>query len=89
MLPNIRPALATLAVFAFMGSWNSFLWPLVVLRRPELQTLPVALAGLQGQYTTAWDIVMAGSVVSILPMLALYLFAQRYVIQGVASSGIK
>lgn len=89
VLPNIRPALATLAVFAFMGSWNSFLWPLVVLRRPELQTLPVALAGLQGQYTTAWDIVMAGSVVSILPMLALYLFAQRYVVQGVASSGIK
>lgn len=89
ILPNIRPALATLAVFAFMGSWNSFLWPLVVLRKPELQTLPVALAGLQGQYTTAWDIVMAGSVVSILPMLALYLFAQRYVIQGVASSGIK
>lgn len=89
ILPNIRPALATLAVFAFMDSWNSFLWPLVVLRKPELQTLPVALAGLQGQYTTAWDIVMAGSVVSILPMLALYLFAQRYVVQGVASSGIK
>ena len=89
VLPNIRPALATLTVFAFMGSWNSFLWPLVVLRSPELQTLPVALAGLQGQYTTAWDVVMAGSVVSILPMLALYLFAQRYVIQGVASSGIK
>lgn len=89
VLPNIRPALATLSVFAFMGSWNSFLWPLVVLRKPELQTLPVALAGLQGQYTTAWDIVMAGSVVSILPMLALYIFAQRYVVQGVASSGIK
>ena len=72
ILPNIRPALATLTVFAFMGSWNSFLWPLVVLRKPELQTLPVALAGLQGQYTTQWDIVMAGSVVSILPMLAIY-----------------
>lgn len=89
ILPNIRPALATLAVFAFMGSWNSFLWPLVVLRAPEMQTLPVALAGLQGQYTTAWDVVMAGSVVSILPMLAIYLFAQRYIVQGVASSGIK
>ena len=89
VLPIIRPALATLSVFAFMSSWNSFLWPLVVLRKPELQTLPVALAGLQGQYTTAWDIVMAGSVVSILPMLALYIFAQRYVVQGVASSGIK
>lgn len=89
ILPNIRPALATLTVFAFMGSWNSFLWPLVVLRKPELQTLPVALAGLQGQYTTEWDVVMAGSVISILPMLALYLFAQKYVIQGVANSGIK
>ncbi|WP_353826416.1 carbohydrate ABC transporter permease [Agromyces sp. SYSU T0242] len=89
ILPNIRPALATLAVFAFMGSWNSFLWPLVVLRSPELQTLPVALAGLQGQYTTQWDIVMAGSVVSILPMLAVYLFAQKYVIQGVANTGLK
>ncbi|MFA6609211.1 MAG: carbohydrate ABC transporter permease [Candidatus Paceibacterota bacterium] len=89
ILPNVRPALATLTVFAFMGSWNSFLWPLVVLRKPELQTLPIALAGLQGQYTTEWDIVMAGSVVSVLPMLALYIFAQKYVIQGVASSGIK
>jgi multiple sugar transport system permease protein len=89
VIPNIRPALATLTVFAFMGSWNSFLWPLVVLRKPELQTLPIALAGLQGQYTTEWDIIMAGSVVSILPMLALYIFAQKYVIQGVASSGIK
>jgi len=89
ILPNIRPALATLTVFAFMSSWNSFLWPLVVLRKLELQTLPIALAGLQGQYTTDWDIVMAGSVVSIIPMLALYIFAQRYVIQGVASSGLK
>lgn len=89
ILPNIRPALATLVVFAFMGSWNSFLWPLVVLRSPELQTLPIALAGLMGQYTTEWDVVMAGSVVSVLPMLVLYIFAQKYVIQGVASSGIK
>jgi multiple sugar transport system permease protein len=89
VLPNIRPALATLTVFAFMGSWNSFLWPLVVLRREELQTLPVVLAGLQGQYTSEWDVIMAGSVVSILPMLALYIFAQKYVVQGVASSGIK
>ncbi|MBH0053905.1 MULTISPECIES: carbohydrate ABC transporter permease [unclassified Salinibacterium] len=89
IIPNIRPALATLTVFAFMSSWNAFLWPLVVLRSPELQTLPIALAGLQGQYTTAWDVVMAGSIVSILPMLALYIFAQKYIIQGVASSGIK
>ncbi len=89
VLPNIRPALATLAVFAFMQSWNSFLWPLIILRSPELQTFPVALQALQGQYTTQWDVVMAGSVVSVLPMLALYVVAQRYVVQGVASSGLK
>ncbi len=89
ILPNVRPAIATLVVFAFMGSWNSFLWPLVVLRSPELQTLPIALAGLRGQYISDWDVIMAGSVVSVLPMLALYIFAQKYVVQGVASSGIK
>lgn len=89
VLPNIKPALATLVVFAFMGSWNSFLWPLIVLRSPELQTLPIALAGLQGQYISDWDVIMAGSVVSVIPMLAIYIFAQKYIIQGVASSGIK
>lgn len=89
VLPLVGPALATLAVFSFMSSWNGFLWPLVILRSDELQTLPLALAGLQGQYTTRWDVMMAGSVISILPMLAIYLFAQKYVIQGVAATGIK
>lgn len=89
VLPLVRPALATLTVFAFLNSWNSFLWPLIILRTPEMKTLPVALAGLQGQYTTHWDIVMAGSVVSVLPMLALYIFTQKYIIQGVAGTGLK
>jgi multiple sugar transport system permease protein len=88
-LPIIRPMIGAFTLLTFMGSWNSFLWPLVVLRSPELQTLPIALAGLQGQYTSQWDVIMAGSVISVLPMLALYIFAQKYVIQGVASSGIK
>lgn len=89
VLPNIRPAMATFTVFAFMSSWNAFLWPLIILRSAELKTLPVALQALQGQFTTQWDVVMAGSVVSILPMLALYVFAQKYVVQGVASTGLK
>ncbi|QOR71852.1 carbohydrate ABC transporter permease [Ruania alkalisoli] len=89
ILPLVGPALASLAVFAFMSSWNGFLWPLIILRSEHLQTLPLALAGLQGQYTTQWDVMMAGSVVSVLPMLALYLFAQKYVIQGVAGTGLK
>ena len=89
VLRLVGPAVATLTVFSFMSSWNSFLWPLVILRSDKLKTLPLALAGLQGQYTTRWDVMMAGSIVSILPMLAIYLFAQKYVIQGVANTGIK
>jgi multiple sugar transport system permease protein len=89
VLPLIRPALATVAVFAFMGSWNSFLWPLVVIRSPELMTLPLGLSTLQGQFTTQWDVVMAGSVVSIVPIAIVYLLAQRHIIAGVAHTGIK
>lgn len=89
VMPNVRPAMATFGIFAFMSSWNAFLWPLVILRSDELKTLPLALASLQGQFTTQWDVMMAGSVVSIIPMLALYIFAQKYIIQGVAGSGIK
>jgi multiple sugar transport system permease protein len=89
VLPLVRPALATMAVFGFLNTWNSFLWPLIILRDPLLQTLPVALTSLQGQYTTAWDLQMAGSVISILPMFVLYLAAQRYIVQGVAGAGLK
>jgi multiple sugar transport system permease protein len=89
VLPLIRPALATLAVFAFMSSWNSFLWPLVAIRSPELMTLPLGLSTLQGQFTTQWNVVMAGSVVSILPIAIVYLFAQRYIIAGMAHTGLK
>ncbi len=89
VLPLVRPALATVGVFAFMNSWNSFLWPLVVIRSPELMTLPLGLSTLQGQFTTRWDVVMAGSVVSILPIAAVYALTQRHVIAGVAHTGIK
>ncbi len=89
ILPLIRPALATVAVFAFMGSWNSFLWPLVVIRSPEFMTLPLGLSTLHGQFTTEWDVVMAGSVFSILPIAIVYLLAQRHIIAGVAHSGLK
>lgn len=89
VMPLVRPAVATFAVFSFMSSWNSFLWPLVILRSPEHRTLPLALASLVGQHTTDWDVLMAGSVVSVLPMLALYVLAQRHVVAGIAGTGIK
>lgn len=91
ILPLSQPAIATLAVFSFMGSWNSYLWPLFVARQPQVQTLPVALATLQGgpSALTEWNIVMAGSVVAVLPILLVYLLAQRWFVSGVVSSGIK
>lgn len=89
VLPLIRPSLATVAILAFMASWNSFLWPLVVIRSTELMTLPLGLSALHGQYTTAWDVVMAGSVVSIIPIAVVYMLAQRHIIAGLANTGIK
>ncbi|WP_327088321.1 carbohydrate ABC transporter permease [Nonomuraea sp. NBC_01738] len=89
VVPLIRPALATFAIFGFMASWNSYLWPLVILRSPEFFTLPLGLAELHGRFTTEWNVVMAGSVVSVVPILILYLFAQKHVIASVAQSGLK
>lgn len=89
LLPLARPALATLAIFAFMASWNSFLWPLVIVNSPDLMTLPVGLSNLQGRYQTEWNLVMAGATVAVLPILFVYLAAQKYVVRGVTLSGLK
>lgn len=89
ILPLSKPALATLAVFAFMGSWNGFLWPLFIVRDPQLMTLPVGLATLQGRWLTEWNLVMAGTVITVLPMMIVYLFAQKYLVKGFVMSGLK
>jgi multiple sugar transport system permease protein len=91
ILPLSKPSLATLAVFAFMGSWNAYLLPLFVGRKDDVQTLPVALAALQAgpRALTEWNMVMAGSVIAVLPILLVYLLAQRWFVSGVISSGIK
>ena len=89
VLPMSKPAIATLVVFAFMAAWNSFLWPLVVINSEQLMTLPLGLSQLHGRFATEWNLVMAGSTISVIPIVALYLFTQRYVIQGVALSGLK
>ncbi|PIE81446.1 MAG: sugar ABC transporter permease [Chloroflexi bacterium] len=89
IMPLSRPALATLGVFAFMGSWNAFLWPLFIVRNEQLMTLPVGLATLHGRWLTQWNLVMAGAVITIIPMLIVYLFAQRYFVQGIVTTGLK
>jgi multiple sugar transport system permease protein len=89
ILPNAKPALATLTVLSFLTNWNDFVWPLFVLFSPERLTLPAGLSLLQGAYTTDYPVIMAGATVAAVPVLILYVFVQRYVIEGVARSGIK
>ncbi len=90
MLPLIKPALATLGLFTFMGTWNDFFWPLIVTNSEEVKTLIVALATLSRSYfSTDWPTMMAGATVSLLPMLVLFGFAQKYFVEGVVLTGIK
>ncbi|NET89430.1 MAG: carbohydrate ABC transporter permease [Kamptonema sp. SIO1D9] len=89
MIPAIRPALVTLAIFVFIGSWSDFLWPLIVLDRPEYYTLPLGVATLTGTFSLDWRLIAAGSVISIAPVLLLFIFVQRYIIPTDTGSGVK
>jgi multiple sugar transport system permease protein len=89
VLPLVKPSLATFGIFAFMASWNSFLWPLVIISSQRLMTLPVGLANLQGEHFTAWNLVMAGTTISVIPIVAVYLLAQKHIVRGVVLSGVK
>ncbi|MDY6804640.1 MAG: carbohydrate ABC transporter permease [Cyanobacteriota bacterium] len=89
MLPSIRPALVTLAIFSFIGSWSDFLWPLLVLDRPEAYTLPLGVANLAGTFSLDWRLIAAGSVISIAPAIALFILLQKYIVPTDAGSGIK
>ncbi|MFD0482762.1 carbohydrate ABC transporter permease [Kineococcus sp. GCM10028916] len=89
VLPLSRPLIAVLLVMTFMYRWNEFAWPLVALRDPDLYTLPVGLSFLQGQYTTDYPALMAGALVSILPVLVLFGVAQRQFVAGISRSGLK
>lgn len=89
ILPLAKPILVTLALFTFMGTWNDFLWPLIVLNRQEMYTLPVAIANLMGEHAPDPELMMAGAVVTILPILVLFLALQKYYIQGILMGGLK
>ena len=89
VLPLSRPALATLALLAFLTNWNDFLWPVYVLFDPGTQTLQAGLSTLQSANAVRYDLLMAGAVIASVPVLLLYVFAQRFVIEGVSRSGLK
>src|SRR6185503_8649563 len=89
VLPLARPILATLATFMFMSTWNDFMWPLIILSDQSRYTLPVALANLSGEHVQDIELMMAGSVVTVLPVLALFVFLQRYYIAGIMQGSVK
>ena len=89
VLPLLRPILVTLAVFTFMVSWNDFMWPLAALIDGDMRTLPVALAILSGEHVQDTELMMAGSVLTLLPVLVLFVFVQRYYVEGIVAGSLK
>ena len=83
------PILVTLAIFTFMGTWNDFLWPLIVLTDSDLYTLPVAVANLVGEHVQDTELMMAGAVLTVLPVIVLFVALQRYYIEGIMSGSLK
>ena len=89
MLPLVVPAMLTLGVFTLMNTWNDYMGPLIYLSSPEKYTMTLGIAYFKGVYTPQWNLVMAGSIVSVVPILIAYLCAQKYFIEGIAFSGVK
>ncbi|MDU1580458.1 carbohydrate ABC transporter permease [uncultured Cutibacterium sp.] len=89
VLPNAKGAILTLFILSFLANWNDFVWPIYVLFSDEMLTLPVGLTRLQGSYTIDYPVIMAGASIAAVPVLLLYIILQRYIIDGVASSGLK
>jgi multiple sugar transport system permease protein len=90
VLPLCRPAVAALSIFTFMGSWNAFIWPLIVVQSENMKTLPLAVAGLAaGLYVLSWPLLMAGATMVIVPVIVVYVALQRQFIEGVTLTGLK
>ncbi len=88
-LPLCAPTLATLSITTFMESWNDYLWPLLMLTDKAKMTLPIALSTLNGQYSTEYNVLMAGALISMVPIVLIYVFAQKYFQNGMMAGGIK
>lgn len=90
IVPLAKPAIATLAIFTFLGAWNDFLGPLIVVKSDSMRTLPLAISALSaGHYVMSWPLLMAGAAFVVIPVLIVYLLAQRYIVEGIALGGIK
>jgi multiple sugar transport system permease protein len=89
VLPLSRPALATVAIFSFLASWDEFVWALTIINDPEKRTLPIAIALFQGEHQTSWGLVFAASVIAVVPVIAVFLTFQRHFVSGLTAGGVK
>jgi len=88
-LPQVKPAMAALCIFTFLGNWNAFLWPMIVIQTPNMRTLPVGLALFSGEAGSSWNLIMAGSALAIIPVLLVFLVLQRQIIEGIVLTGLR
>jgi multiple sugar transport system permease protein len=88
-VPQVFPALAALCIFTFLGNWNAYLWPLIVIESPEMRTLPVGLAFFSGENEDYWELIMTGATVAVIPLIIVFLFLQRHIIKGITLTGLK
>ncbi|MCT4610379.1 MAG: carbohydrate ABC transporter permease [Pelagimonas sp.] len=88
-MPLVKPALAALAIFVFLGNWTAFLWPLIVSTSTEMYTIPVGLSGFGDEADVAWELIMTGAAISTIPTLVFFLIFQRFIIRGVVMAGLK
>jgi multiple sugar transport system permease protein len=89
IIPLSKTALATLGTFVFLFAWNNFLWPMLVLNTLDFYTLPLGITFFQGRYGTQWNLLMGASIITMLPLLIVYIFAQRYFIKGITMGAVK
>ena len=88
-LPLVQPALAALGIFTFLGNWNAFIWPLIVIQTPAMRTLPVGIALFSGEAGSSWHLIMASSALAVLPVLAVFVVLQRHIIEGIVLTGLR
>lgn len=88
-LPLVRPGLAALGIFTFIGNWNAFLWPLIVIQKAEMRTIPVGTALFSGESGTFFNLIMASSAMAIIPVLIVFIIFQKQIIEGVVLTGVK
>ena len=88
-MPLVKPALAALAIFVFLGNWTAFLWPLIVTNSTDMYTIPVGLSGFGDEADVAWELIMTGAAISTIPTLVVFLIFQRFIIRGVVMAGLK